>query len=134
MTLLVVGLLLFLILHLIPSAASLRAALVEGLGEKPYRGVFAAIAFASDVGGAEGLRRQVDEAFTEVGCANVAHASHGQGAHVVDAGDGVPGRRLVEIVHYQPRALGRELARDRLAEPATRATFPSRVPIFLKHS
>ena len=47
MTLLVVGLVLFFVLHLIPSAASLRAALVEGLGEKPYRGVFAAIALAS---------------------------------------------------------------------------------------
>ena len=47
MTLLIAGLVLFLLLHLIPSAASLRAALVEGLGEKPYRGVFGAIALAS---------------------------------------------------------------------------------------
>ena len=47
MTLLVAGLVLFLVLHLIPSAASLRASLVERLGEKPYRGVFGAIAFAS---------------------------------------------------------------------------------------
>ena len=47
MTLLVAGLVLFFAVHLIPSAESLRAALVEGLGEKPYRGVFAAIALAS---------------------------------------------------------------------------------------
>ena len=47
MTLLVAGLALFVLLHLIPSAASLRAALVERLGEKPYRGVFGAIALLS---------------------------------------------------------------------------------------
>ena len=47
MTLLVVGLVLFFVLHLIPGAASLRAALVERMGEKPYRGAFATIALAS---------------------------------------------------------------------------------------
>ena len=47
MTLLVAGLVLFLLLHLIPSAAPLRAALVERMGEKPYRGVFGIVAFAS---------------------------------------------------------------------------------------
>ena len=44
MTLLVAGLVLFIALHLIPSAPSLRAALVERLGEKPYRGGFSALA------------------------------------------------------------------------------------------
>ena len=47
MTLLVAGLVLFLALHLIPSAPPLRATLVERLGEKPYRGVFGAIALVS---------------------------------------------------------------------------------------
>ena len=47
MTLLVAGLVLFLLLHLIPSAAPLRAALVDRMGEKPYRGVFGAIALVS---------------------------------------------------------------------------------------
>ena len=47
MTLLVAGLVLFLALHLIPSAAPLRAALVRRWGEKPYRGAFGAVAFAS---------------------------------------------------------------------------------------
>ena len=47
MTLLVAGLVLFFAVHLIPSVAPLRAALVERLDEKPYRGAFGAIAFAS---------------------------------------------------------------------------------------
>ena len=47
MTLLVAGLVLFFAVHLIPSVAPLRAALVERLGEKPYRGVFGAVALAS---------------------------------------------------------------------------------------
>ena len=47
MTLLAAGLLLFLLVHLIPSAAPLRAALVERMGEKPYRGAFSIVALAS---------------------------------------------------------------------------------------
>ena len=47
MTLLVAGLALFVVLHLIPSAPPLRAGLVARMGEMPYRGVFALIAFAS---------------------------------------------------------------------------------------
>ncbi len=47
MTLLAAGLVLFLLVHLIPSAAPLRAALVERMGEKPYRGAFAIVAMAS---------------------------------------------------------------------------------------
>ena len=47
MSLLVAGLVLFLALHLIPSVPNLRLALVERLGEKPYRGVFGAIALLS---------------------------------------------------------------------------------------
>ncbi len=47
MTLLVAGLVLFLLVHLIPSAAPLRAALVERMGEKPYRGAFGIVALAS---------------------------------------------------------------------------------------
>ncbi|MYE01914.1 MAG: NnrU family protein, partial [Alphaproteobacteria bacterium] len=46
MTLLVAGLVLFIALHLVPSVAPLRAGLVAGMGEKPYRGVFSALAFA----------------------------------------------------------------------------------------
>ncbi|MDE0055831.1 MAG: NnrU family protein [Gammaproteobacteria bacterium] len=44
MSLLVAGLVLFTAVHLIPSAPRLRVALVERLGEKPYRGVFSAVA------------------------------------------------------------------------------------------
>lgn len=47
MTLLVAGLVLFFAVHLIPSFAPLRAALVGGLGEKPYRGLFSAVSLAS---------------------------------------------------------------------------------------
>ena len=47
MTLLVAGLALFIVLHLVPSVAPLRAGLVAGMGEKPYRGAFSALAFAS---------------------------------------------------------------------------------------
>ena len=47
MSLLVAGLLLFIALHLIPSVPPLRAALVDRLGQTPYRGVFAAIALTS---------------------------------------------------------------------------------------
>ena len=44
MSLLVAGLVLFTAVHLIPSAPRLRVVLVERLGEKPYRGVFSAVA------------------------------------------------------------------------------------------
>lgn len=47
MTLLVAGLALFVVLHLIPSVPPLRAGLVARMGEGPYRGGFAFIAFAS---------------------------------------------------------------------------------------
>ena len=47
MVLLVYGLALFVVLHLIPSVPPLRGALVARMGEMPYRGVFALIAFAS---------------------------------------------------------------------------------------
>ena len=47
MTLLVVGLVLFFAVHLIPSFAPFRAALVGRLGEKPYRGLFSAVSLAS---------------------------------------------------------------------------------------
>lgn len=47
MVLLVLGLALFVVLHLIPSIPPLRAALVARMGEMPYRGVFALIALAS---------------------------------------------------------------------------------------
>ena len=47
MNLLVYGLALFVVLHLIPSAPPLRAALVARMGEMPYRGVFSLIALAS---------------------------------------------------------------------------------------
>ena len=47
MTLLVAGLVLFFAIHAVPSIAPLRAALVAGMGERPYRGVFSLIALAS---------------------------------------------------------------------------------------
>ena len=47
MSLLIAGLVLFMAIHLIPSAPRLRAALVERLGAKPYRGVFSAVALLS---------------------------------------------------------------------------------------
>ncbi len=47
MSLLVAGLVLFIAIHLIPSAPRLRVALVERLGAKPYRGVFSAVALLS---------------------------------------------------------------------------------------
>lgn len=46
MTLLAAGLALFIVLHLIPGIAPLRAGLVAGMGEKRYRGAFSALAFA----------------------------------------------------------------------------------------
>ena len=47
MSLLVAGLVLFIAIHLIPSAPRLRFALVERLGAMPYRGVFSAVALLS---------------------------------------------------------------------------------------
>ena len=47
MSLLVAGLVLFIAIHLIPSAPRLRVALVERLGATPYRGVFSAVALLS---------------------------------------------------------------------------------------
>ena len=57
MSLLVAGLLLFLVVHLIPSAPRLRAALVERLGTKPYRGVFSAVVLLSLVAVVWGFSR-----------------------------------------------------------------------------
>ena len=47
MSFLIAGLVIFIAIHLIPSAPRLRAALVERLGEKPYRGVFSAVTLLS---------------------------------------------------------------------------------------
>ena len=57
MSLLVSGLALFIAIHLIPSAPRLRAALVERLGEKPYRGAFGAVALLSLVAVVWGFSR-----------------------------------------------------------------------------
>ena len=46
MNVLIIGLTLFVALHLIPSVPSLRTSLIESLGEKKYRAIFAAVAFA----------------------------------------------------------------------------------------
>ena len=46
MTLLVAGLVLFIAVHLIPSVAPLRAALIARLGPGPYRGLFSLVAAA----------------------------------------------------------------------------------------
>jgi uncharacterized membrane protein len=43
MTLLIVGLTLFIGIHLVPVAQSLRARLIQRFGDKPYRGLFAAV-------------------------------------------------------------------------------------------
>ena len=47
MSLLAAGLILFMAIHLIPKAPRLRAALVDQLGAKPYRGVFSAVVLLS---------------------------------------------------------------------------------------
>ena len=57
MSLLVTGLVLFTAIHLIPSAPRLRAALVERLGAKPYRGVFSAVVLLSLVAVVWGFSR-----------------------------------------------------------------------------
>ena len=57
MSLLVAGLVLFIAIHLIPSAPRLRAALVERLGAKPYRGVFSAVVLLSLVAVVWGFSR-----------------------------------------------------------------------------
>ena len=62
MSLLVAGLVLFMAIHLIPSAPRLRAALVERLGAKPYRGVFSAVALLSVVAVVWGFSRSPIEA------------------------------------------------------------------------
>ena len=46
MTLLVVGLVLFIAVHLLPSAQRLRAPLVARLGRNPYKGVFSIVSLA----------------------------------------------------------------------------------------
>ena len=57
MSLLVAGLVLFLAVHLIPSAPRLRAALVERLGAVPYRGAFSAVVLLSLVAVVWGFSR-----------------------------------------------------------------------------
>ena len=57
MSLLVTGLVLFIAIHLIPSAPRLRATLVERLGAKPYRGVFSAVVLLSLVAVVWGFSR-----------------------------------------------------------------------------
>lgn len=47
MNVLIIGLALFVGLHLVPSVPPLRTSLIESLGEKKYRAIFAAVAFAS---------------------------------------------------------------------------------------
>ena len=46
MNVLIIGLTLFVVLHLIPSVPPLRTSLIESFGEKKYRTIFAAVAFA----------------------------------------------------------------------------------------
>ncbi len=46
MTLLIIGLVIFIGIHLVPTVVPLRAALIQGLGEKPYRGLFALVSLA----------------------------------------------------------------------------------------
>ena len=44
MTLLIIGVSLFIVIHLVPSVVPLRTALFEGLGEKAYKGVYSLMA------------------------------------------------------------------------------------------
>ena len=46
MELLAVGLILFFVMHLVPSATSLHSALKARLGENPFKGLFALVSFA----------------------------------------------------------------------------------------
>ena len=46
MTLLIIGVSLFVLIHLVPSVVPVRTALFEGLGEKAYKGVYSLIALA----------------------------------------------------------------------------------------
>lgn len=46
MNLLIIGLTLFVALHLVPSVPQFRTSLIESLGEKMYRAIFAFVAFA----------------------------------------------------------------------------------------
>lgn len=62
MSLLAVGLVLFLAVHLIPSAPQLRTALVARLGEKPYRGGFSVVVLLSLVAVVWGFSRAPLEA------------------------------------------------------------------------
>ena len=62
MSLLIAGLVLFMAVHLIPSAPRLRAALVERLGAKPYRGVFSAVTLLSVAAVVWGFSRSPIEA------------------------------------------------------------------------
>ena len=105
MSLLVAGLVLFIAIHLVPSAPRLRAALVERWGAKPYRGVFSAAVLLSLVAVVWGFSRSpIDVVYTPPAWGHQASMILVPLALVLFAAANMPTRIRVVVGH--PMLLG----------------------------
>jgi hypothetical protein len=86
-----------------------------------------------DMAAAEGVDRGLDDAVAEVGLGDVAGAGHRLAAHLLDLGDGLLGRRLVDVVDHDLGAVAHQAQRDLLADAAARAGDDRHLAIHLTH-
>ena len=86
-----------------------------------------------DVAVAEGIDRRLDDAVAEVGLGDVAVAGHRLAAHLLDLGDGLLRRRLVDVVDHHLGAVAHQAQRDLPADAATRAGDDRHLAIHLTH-
>ena len=86
-----------------------------------------------DMAAAEGVDRGLDDAVAEVGLGDVAGAGHRLAAQLLDLGDGLLGRRVVDVVDHHPGAVAHQAQRDLLADAAARAGDDRHLAIHLTH-
>ena len=86
-----------------------------------------------DMAVAEGVDRGLDDAVAEVGLGDVAVAGHRLAAHLLDLGDGLLGRRLVDVVDHHLGAVAHQAQRDLLADAASRAGDDRHLAVHLTH-
>ena len=86
-----------------------------------------------DMAVAEGVDRGLDDAVAEVGLGDVAVAGHRLAAHLLDLGDGLLGRRVVDVVDHHLGAVAHQAQRDLLADAASRAGDDRHLAIHLTH-
>ena len=86
-----------------------------------------------DMAVAEGVDRGLDDAVAEVGLGDVAVAGHRLAAQLGDLGDGLLGRRLVDVVDHHLGAVAHQAQRDLLADAASRAGDDRHLAVHLTH-